>query len=250
MISRQSIKACLAIALVFFAGVGKAITVPGSANLWLAGQSDGVTASVGDVAPDHSPVLAADVEIVVGNWLSFTNVSGLTNSFGACPGPACFEADGDTAGTVSGTFFRRQELGVGGISAPLSSVIGVFLGSGVPFNPPATDLDFSSIGFDFLTLSPLVQQPFFIGNGKTSGGVVQAFQVPLGATRLYIGTMDTFFGPTNTGHNNNTGAILLDVSVVPEPATNALLLSGLLLVVTRVRRSYSGTQSKSNKFRA
>jgi len=34
------------------------VSVPGYADPWLAGMPDGTTASSGDVAPTHSPVLA------------------------------------------------------------------------------------------------------------------------------------------------------------------------------------------------
>ena len=51
--------------------------------------------------------------------------------------------DGDTAGTISGSFYRFQELGVSTIAAPLNSLIGVFIGSGVPNSPPGAGIEFS-----------------------------------------------------------------------------------------------------------
>ena len=37
--------------------------VPGEADPFLAGMPDGTTGSPGDVAPDHSPVLAAGIDL-------------------------------------------------------------------------------------------------------------------------------------------------------------------------------------------
>lgn len=39
-------------------------------------------------------------------------------------------------------------------------------------------------------LAPLLRQPFFVGDGKTSVGEVQQIRVPVGATRVCLGAMD------------------------------------------------------------
>jgi hypothetical protein len=85
---------------------------------------------------------------------------------------------------------------------------------------------------DFASLSPLLKQPFFIGNGLRNDGLsVQQFIVPAGATRLYLGTMDGF------GWWNNSGSLEVTATKVPEPATIVLVGAGLFGAVRRrVRR--------------
>ena len=45
------------------------------------------------------------------------------------------------------------------------------------------------------------QQPFLIGDGKTTGGTVQTFLVPPGATKLFLGIWD------GTQYSNNSGTV-------------------------------------------
>ena len=77
------------------------------------------------------------------------------------------------------------ENGISSVNAPTISLLGVFLGSSPGLVPSA--LDFGSIGTNFSSLSPLLQQVFFIGDG-----IGKTFTVPTGATQLYLGTMDTW----------------------------------------------------------
>ena len=66
-------------------------------------------------------------------------------------------------------------------------------------SPPAA-LDFSSdASRDFQSLSPALRQPFFIGDGRNSSGEVQKFVAPGGATRLFLGTMDSYGWSDNHG---------------------------------------------------
>ena len=52
-----------------------------------------------------------------------------------------------------------------------------------------------------------LQQPFLIGDGKTSGGTVQRFLVPQNATRLFLGIWD------GVQYSNNSGSLSGTVSV-------------------------------------
>ena len=66
-------------------------------------------------------------------------------------------------------------------------------------------------GVDYTTLSPQIKQVFFIGDGRTSTGTVQQIVIPGGATRLFLGTMDS------TAWNKHSGSFA--VSVTPfDPA--------------------------------
>lgn len=85
-------------------------------------------------------------------------------------------------------------VGVSGLSAlkaPGGSLVGVFLEDSLPslsLWPP--DLDFSGGLRDLVVLQPLLQQSFYVGNGRTSAGQVKSYVVPAGATRLFLGVQD------------------------------------------------------------
>jgi hypothetical protein len=75
-----------------------------------------------------------------------------------------------------------------------------------------------------------MRQPFFIGDGLTSGSVVQQFIAPTGATRLFVGMMD------RAGWWNNQGSFSVTATVVPEPATLSVLGVAILGSMLRRRR--------------
>jgi hypothetical protein len=94
------------------------------------------------------------------------------------------------------------------------------------------------------TLSPLLGQVFFLGDGWTGLGVgvgtQQIIYAPTGATHLYFGLADV---PSLYG--DNFGSLSVDVSTqvpstetVPEPSGIALLGSGLLAMGTGFRRKF------------
>jgi hypothetical protein len=93
------------------------------------------------------------------------------------------------------------------LAAPWDALTGVFLGPGVPGGTAPAGLD-SSVTGSLPTLSPLLQQVFFIGDGLTGtgSGAVQRFVVPQGATRLFLASSDDF------GNNNNTGQFEVVIS--------------------------------------
>lgn len=129
------------------------------------------------------------------------------------------------------------ENGIGDVRAPIDALLGVFLG---PYQPnltaaPGGRLDFSTLASrDFITLAPLLKQPFFIGDGRRNDGVtVQTFQVPTGATRLFLGTMDGYEWSNNVGSLSVQVDVVslraqADVVSVPEPNSLLLLAAGLV----------------------
>lgn len=207
------------------------VSVPGTSDMWLAGMPDGSTASSGDTAPAHSPVLVIGLDLSV-DFLTFNATGGVLHQ-GGCP-PSCNTPDG-------GTFFNHSPGALNGISdvrAPINSLLGVFLNDSQPDSSaaPAT-LNFETLGTDFASFVPELKQVFFIGDGLTGDGVgeLQEFLIPTGATRLFLGTMDGF------GWFNNTGAFDVDVTAVPVPAAIWLFGSGLI-GLAGIRKSKANRQ--------
>lgn len=206
------------------AWAGAILTVPGTSNLWLAGMPDGSVAGDGqDSAPGQSPVLVP-VSVAGGDVFSFEATGSVLNG----DGPLTLGPDGDLF-----QFFGRvpgAENGIADMYGPLNSLIGVFLDDSQPDGSATpAGLDFSSkgLGVNFASLSPLLKQPFFIGDGQTNETrAVQQFTAPAGATRLYLGTMDGF------GWFNNIGEF--SVRIVPAPGS--MVLCGLVGMAVSKRR--------------
>jgi hypothetical protein len=181
------------------------VVVPGTADLWLAGQPDGsmlpdgMGDGGGDKAPAQSPVV---VPVVAGSTLTFSATGGTSYTGGFCVGSS---PDGGCTVLLTP---QGSVNGIGGLTVPMNALIGVFLDAGVPSGPPPASLDASGSN-DFATLAPLLRQPFFIGDGLTGtgSGSDQHFTVPAGATRLALASSDAI------GTNyNNTGQFSVTVS--------------------------------------
>lgn len=202
------------------------VTVAGTSDIWLAGMPDGSMASFVDVAPFQSPVLVTGIPILPGNYITFA-ASGMTSN-GGFP---LFGPEGDTDPFSITNHWSGAENGMSDILSPIDALIGVFLGPGIPtLLPPPGSLDFSTdTDRDFASLSPELQQVFFIGDGLTSLSAVQKFYVPAGATRLFLGTMDGFDWGNNPG-SFNVDATVGPASVVPEGNGLLMLGTGLLSI--------------------
>lgn len=215
-----------AFSIPFCVSAANAVVVPGTADPWLAGMPAGSTASNGDVAPAESPVLVPGLTLSAGQVLTF----GVTGSVSHVPSPSGLGPDGG----VFTSHLAGAQNGIATLTAPFDSLIGVFLDAAQPDSSTAPPgLNFSTLGTSFASLSPLLKQPFFIGDGLTGTGTgaVQDFVVPSGATRLFLGTMDQF------GWFDNSGSFNVTVNgvapppppppSVPEPTTLVLLASAL-----------------------
>jgi Flp pilus assembly protein TadG len=193
---------------------GKVVTptVDADACPWLAGMPTGskVTAYGGNstnaTAPANSPMLVTQLPIVPGQKLFFRKTEGVTSYMNA----GQYTAEGNTGWIVR----QNPENGINATSAPLNSLVGIFLDNNAP-NTSAmqAELDFTtSASRDFTTLSPQLKQVFFIGDGINSAGKLQEFVIPPGATRLYLGIMDEkAWWWDNTGSINTT---MLDGTVM------------------------------------
>ena len=183
------------------------ITVAGTSDPWLAGMPDGSTASFVDVAPAQSPVQVLGLSLIPGQTLNFSASGGVKN------GPPLPLHDPDGGSFVSHS--PGSQNGISDITAPINSLVGVFLDNSQPDSTSApAALNFSSIGLNFSSLAPQVKQVFFIGDGLTGTGTgaVQNFIVPTGATRLFL-------APFDSGTFNNSGSFTVTVQAVPEPST-------------------------------
>jgi hypothetical protein len=162
---------------------------------------------MGDSAPGQSPVQVLLFQDCQASLLNFSATGSASN----VPSPTGAPPDGtDTQAHACG-----DENGIASVTAPLSALMGVFLTDDPPTTtgtPPA--LDFSSRSdCNYRTLSPLLKQVFFIGDGMTASGVQQDVIVPPGATRLFLGPMD------GSEWNNNSGSLQVTVTGVPDPPT-------------------------------
>jgi hypothetical protein len=182
---------------------GVSVSVPGSSHPCLAGMPDGSTAGDTDTAPDQSPIFVESLTLAPRSTLTFA-VTGLVGIQGGSESPP----DGNAANV--GYILTGLENGISTLVAPLESLVGVFLGPEQPNTTAAPPpLDFaSSESRDYQSISPLLKQVFFIGDGRTSDGKTQLVIVPQGATRLYLGVMDGY------GWSNNVGSFNVSISSV------------------------------------
>ena len=214
------------VALQALVASARGVTVPATSDPWLAGMPNGATASNGDVAPTHSPVLVPGMS--GGTAVRFTVSGGAAYTPGATmPGP-------DGTANLATDHWAGAENGISNVYAPANALMGVFLGPDRPDLSPAPGaLSFATADSrDYATLAPLLKQVFFIGDGLTSTGASQHVIVPAGGTRLFLGPMD------GEGWYNNIGGFSVNVAVVPEPGAWTIFLgaaTGALLLV-RVRR--------------
>ena len=123
-----------------------------------------------------------------------------------------------------------------GFSAPhAGSLVGVFYNPRVAVVQAPATLDFNTIGTGFATLSPLLNQLFFIGDGLTGDGTgtVQSFTAPGSATALYLGFADAGgYNGAPGSYGDNIGSLNVtvntgSVAAVPEPASWAMMIVGL-----------------------
>ncbi len=214
------------------------LQVSAQSNPYQAGMPDGARAPGGDRAPRQSPAmvslsLAAAVSVSfsatggVSHWSGSITVKG-ADVFGrtrleelplTCP-PACNSPDGaaDPRSDFHGKRWGWEpqfvghddgsKNGISNVIAPYDSLIGVFLEDGQPDRFKAPELlDYKRLGLNFTSLAPELRQVFFIGTGATKDGVTRRYLVPKGATRLYLGIMDSI------QWSNNSGSFMVTVKV-------------------------------------
>jgi hypothetical protein len=214
------------------------LEVSAQSNPYLAGMPDGARVRHGDRAPRQSPAMVS-LSLVGAVSVGFSATGGVSHISGGiavvgadpfgrtrlaelpltCP-PACDSPDGaeyPRSGHRPTRWWWEPEFtdhrdgndnGISNVIAPYDSLIGVFLEDGSPdrFKAPQ-HLDFKRLGLNFTSLAPELRQVFFIGTGATKDGVTRRYLVPKGATRLYLGIMDSY------EWNNNSGSFAVIVNV-------------------------------------
>ena len=112
----------------------------------------------------------------------------------------------------------------------------MFLDNSAPSGPGPANWAYNTNFADNTTkYSPGIAQVFYIGNGLTGGpddptGVIQTFNIPVTATRLFLGFADSngFVGAPGW-YNDNTGSISgnVNLALAPAPEPGTVLLMGL-----------------------
>lgn len=163
--------------------------------------------------------------------------------------------DPDGVGAAPSTSSNTGANGISGITGPGAGyLVGVFLAAGGPSGgtPAALNFTSSGLGTSFSSLSPILDQTFFIGDGLTGDGTgsLQAFNVPAGAADLYLGISDASgYNGSPGAYGDNLGSYSVDYSIAgsvvvtgtPEPGTLGLIATALLGAGLVARRRYSRT---------
>ncbi len=201
---------------------GNTFVVSGRARPWLAGMPLNA----------QSPTEVTGVELNSGDTLIFQATGLVSHGGGTFPsGPEGVVGD---AHAITG----GAQNGISDIVAPYNALLGVFLGPADPtMSPPPARLLFgwTSTNRQYTTLSPLLKQVFYIGSGSRSNGAFRQINVPPGATRLFVGTMDTEGWSDNSGsfevcvRLQRTTELALAVKLHP-----SLLVSGTIGRLVRV----------------
>jgi len=113
--------------------------------------------------------------------------------------------DPDGVGAAPATSSNTGAGSISGMIAPGAGyLVGVFVPAGGPAGAAPAALDFTSsgLGIAFTSLSPQIDQVFFIGDGLTGDGTgtQQTFNIPTGAGQLWLGISDA------GGYNGAPGA--------------------------------------------
>ncbi len=199
------------------------LTVNAIDVIYAAGQPSALTGTGG--------ALPVSLTVTGGETLTFS----VTGTVSLNIGTGSNYNDPDGVGAAPSSSYNSGYGSISGVTLPdAGELVGVFVPAGGPTGSPPSSLDFTAAGAtSFASLSPALDQVFFIGDGLTGDGAgsVQDFIAPTGAGALYLGISDACGyngGPSCYG--DNSGAFTVNVagvtSGVPEPATWALMLLG------------------------
>jgi uncharacterized protein (TIGR03437 family) len=212
---------------------GGAITVNSTDVIYSAGSSSAL----------GSGTLPGYIALSGATSVTFSSVTGsIANSDGnACGSSAgCIVLndgsgnnpnDPDGVGAAPPTSSNTGAGSLSGITAPGAGYLtGVFVTADGPAGPAPAPLDFTTgSGTAFTSLSPLIDQVFFIGDGLTgdNSGTLQVFNVPQGAVSLYLGISDAcaYNGPPGC-YGDNLGTYSVTYALSTASGSGPAISSG------------------------
>ena len=151
--------------------------------------------------------------------LTFSNITGSKsfNGGGSYWGPEGYDP------WPTGVSFPSYD-GISGIVTNSAQFLtGVFLDDTEPSDPALVSLDFGPDGLtrNFIEVYPGIGQLFFIGNGLTDSDISQRFHVPLNATRLFLGFIDTDEDHLPGLYHDNLGSVTSTFDLFIPPIADA-----------------------------
>jgi hypothetical protein len=173
---------------------------------------------------DGSGSLPAKIKLPANSTSMTFAIYGGSKTKGRCTAP-CITLNGggnynDADGGGSASSINVQaDQSISGIQAPQAGFVGGVFESGPPSGPAPATLNFNTIGTNFSSLSPVLQQLFFIGDGLTGDGSgdVQVFFVPSGAKFLYLGIPDACGYNGEPGcYGDNSGDFVVSYAISTE----------------------------------
>ena len=199
-------------------GTTSAVTVSATSNPYLAGMPSTATTVWGDTVASNGATQASSIPVVPGSFITFTGITGTTSII--FPSMPYYGPNGSTGPNGTATQHGQNwdgpilsastDNGIANAIMPESSFMGLFLDNSQPdsTSAPTSTVDWTQAAVknqtSFTNLA--LKTPFFIGDGSYNS-TTQTFQVPPGATRLFLGIWD------GVEYNNNTGSLSGTVTV-------------------------------------
>ena len=189
------------------------VAVNAADNIYGAGQA---SAPGGGIVPTAIIPIGSGAQCLILHKVKGTLTTGCASAAGCITlndGRNLNDADG-----VGGQQTKTSNTGtslISGIKAPNEGyLVSVFLPAGGPSGPAPASLDFDTgMHTRFRTLSPILDQTFFVGDGRREDGMGarQKFVVPAGAASVVLGISDTCMNGNGAPgcYNDNKGSFFV-----------------------------------------